>query len=97
MLSYLLLVLSSWNHSGFVNKNLDSQIRDEGTTGGLIVKMGPVTNVHVAVGDVRVWYGTTGSDSVAMVAMNDLPAISQKGKLVESFSANPVHAIRYGK
>jgi hypothetical protein len=87
MLSYLLFVVSMVN-SDFVNKNLDSRLTGEGmsgeTTGGLVVKMGPVMNLRVA--DVRVY-----------PAGGELPEIAQKGSLFEGFSHNRLYAIRYGK
>jgi hypothetical protein len=88
MLSYLLFVVSLVNHSGFVqarlNKNLDSELTGGGSTGGLIVKMGPVMNIRVA--DVRVFPGE-----------GDFPLITQKGSLFEGFSKSRLYAIRYGK
>jgi hypothetical protein len=92
MLSYLLFVVSLVNHSGFDKNlggtNLNAELRDGGeTSGGLIVKMGPVMNIRVA--DVKVVPGAS--------AMDDLPVIVRKGKLFEGFSHNRVYAIRYGK
>jgi hypothetical protein len=55
-------------------------------TGGLVVKMGPVMNLHVS--DVRVVPSHQGED---------LPAITPKGSLFESFSKSRLYAIRYGK
>jgi len=84
MLSSLLLVVSLVNHSGFVDKDLNAEMHDGGgATGGLIVKMGPVINMHVA--DVRVIPG------------QQMPAIAHKGSLFEGFSHSRVYAIRYGK
>jgi hypothetical protein len=88
MLSYLLFVVSLVNHSGFVEKDYAAELNDEGGTGGLIVRMGPVMNVHVT--NVRVIPGPGG-------AMDDLPAVATKGSLFESFSKNRVYAIRYGR
>jgi hypothetical protein len=97
MLSYLLFAVSVVN-SGFVSpgsfrpglaeKNINAELRDGGgmTTGGLIVKMGPVMNLRVA--DVRFLPGEM---------MGELPVIAHKGSLFESFSHNRVYAIRYGK
>jgi hypothetical protein len=97
MLSYLLFVVSMVN-SGFVSpglveknlveKNLNAELNNGGemTTGGLIVKMGPVMNLHVAA--VRVLPGEV---------MGKLPTIAHKGSLFQGFSHNRVYAIRYGK
>jgi hypothetical protein len=93
MLSYLLYVVSLVNHSGFnypsfVDKNLNAELGDGGgTSGGLVVKMGPVMNIRVA--DVKVIPGA--------MAMDELPVIARKGSLFEAFSHNRVYAIRYGK
>jgi hypothetical protein len=54
------------------------------TTGGLVVKMGPVMNLRVS--DVKVISG--GSE---------LPAIAPKGSLFEGFSKSRLYAVRYGK
>jgi hypothetical protein len=54
------------------------------TTGGLVVKMGPVMNLRVA--DVRVISG-----------QGELPAIAPKGSLFESFSKSRLYAVRYDK
>lgn len=92
MLSYLLFVVAAMvNHSDFdrseyVEKDMSAELRDGGrATGGLIVKMGPVINMHVS--DVRVVPGNAV----------ELPAIAPKGSLFEGFSHNRVYAIRYGK
>jgi hypothetical protein len=91
MLSYLLFSVlvgaSSVNHSDFADKDLKAEMHDGGgATGGLIVKMGPVMNVHVA--DVKV-----------IPAKDALPAIAiaPKGSLFEGFSHSRVFAVRYGK
>jgi hypothetical protein len=54
------------------------------STGGLIVKMGPVMNLRVA--DVRV-----------IPAEDDLPAVAHKGSLFEGFSKSRLSAVRYSK
>jgi hypothetical protein len=106
MLSYLLLVVSLVNHSGFVNEDKTEKTAElaEGgeTTGGLIVKMGPVFNVHVA--DVRVFPGARLAEMSAEMSaetsvetMSEFPTIAPKGSLFESFSQSPLYAIRYGK
>ncbi len=88
MLSYLLFVVSLVSSSGFVNQGQKEEPIARGmsgeTTGGLIVRMGPVMNLRVA--DVRVIPG--GSE---------LPAIARKGSLFEGFSHSRLYAIRYGK
>ncbi len=56
------------------------------TSGGLVVKMGPVMNLRVA--DVRVIPAHEG---------DELPAVAQKGSLFEGFSHSRLYAIRYGK
>jgi hypothetical protein len=88
MLSTLLFVVSLVNHSGFVDSNLKSQLKGEelsgGTSGGLVVKMGPVMNVRVA--DVRVIPGRV-----------EFPALVQKGSLFEGFSRSRLVAVHYGK
>jgi hypothetical protein len=92
MLSYFLYVVSllssvSSPNSGFVNKTVKTELMEGDTaTGGLVVKMGPVMNVHVTVEDVKVISGQ---------AMASLPAIVKKGSLF-GFSQNRVYAIRYG-
>jgi hypothetical protein len=105
MLSYLLLVVSLVNHFGFVNQNKTdktdktAELTEGGeTTGGLIVKMGPVFNVHVA--DVRVFPGARLAEMSAETsaeAMSEFPTIAAKGSLFESFSRRPLYAIRYGQ
>ena len=91
MLSYLLFVVSLVSSSGFVNQGQKEEPMAGGmsgeTTGGLIVKMGPVMNLRVA--DVRV------IDHIG--AGSELPAIAQKGSLFEGFSHSRLYAIRYGK
>jgi len=82
MLSYLFFVVSLVNHSGFVDKDYRAELKDGGATGGLIVKMGPVMNMHVT--DVRVTPGRA-----------ELPSIVPKGSLFESFSRNRLFAVRY--
>ena len=85
MLSYLLFVVSLVNqHSGFVNTELMGSAGDGETSGGLVVKMGPVMNLRVA--DVRVF-----------PAGGELPVMTQKGSLFEGFSHSRLYAIRYGK
>ena len=90
MLSYLFFVASLVSNSGFVNQNvhqepMGSNVGLSGeTTGGLVVKMGPVMNLRVA--DVRV-----------IPAGSELPEITQKGSLFEGFSHSRLYAIRYGK
>jgi hypothetical protein len=87
MLSYLLFVVSLVNqHSGFVNTELMGSAGDGETSGGLVVKMGPVMNLRVA--DVRV---------IPAHAGDELPAVAQKGSLFEGFSHSRLYAIRYGK
>jgi hypothetical protein len=91
MLSYLLFVVSLVNqHSGFVNESGTTELMGRGdngeTSGGLVVKMGPVMNLRVA--DVRVIPAHEG---------DDLPAVAQKGSLFEGFSHSRLYAIRYGK
>jgi hypothetical protein len=99
MLSYFLYVVSLVNsvnsvnsvssaNSGFVNRTAKTELMEGDTaTGGLVVKMGPVMNVHVTVEDVKV---ISGGPAVA-----SLPAIAKKGSLF-GFSQNRVYAIRYG-
>jgi hypothetical protein len=53
--------------------------------------MGPVMNVHVT--DVRVTSGPQASSEQP----DELPAVTHKGSLFESFSKNRVFAIRYGR
>jgi hypothetical protein len=89
LLGHLLLVASLVNHSGFVNETekaelMGGKVMGE-TTGGLVVKMGPVLNMRVA--DVRVISGKG----------EELPAIAPKGSLFEGFSHSRLYAIRYGK
>jgi hypothetical protein len=89
MLSYLLYVVSLVNgHSGFVDRNLETQLKEVEmsgeTSGGLVVKMGPVMNLRLA--DVRVF-----------PAGSQLPVITQKGSLFEGFSHSRLYAIHYGK
>ena len=88
MLSYLLFVVSILSSSGFVNQGHKEELMEKGmsgeTTGGLVVKMGPVMNLRVA--DVRV-----------IPMGSELPAIAQKGSLFEGFSHSRLYAIRYGK
>jgi hypothetical protein len=90
MLSSLLFVVSLVTHSGFVNEKVDTQLKGQlvgmggQSTGGLIVKMGPVMNLRVA--DVRV-----------ISAEDDLPAVAQKGSLFEGFSKSRLFAVRYAK
>jgi hypothetical protein len=88
MLSYLLFVVSLVSNSGFVNhsKNeepMGGKVMGE-TTGGLVVKMGPVMNLRVA--DVKV-----------IPAHAELPAIAPKGSMFEGFSKSRLYAVRYGK
>jgi hypothetical protein len=93
MLSYLLFVVSLVNQSGVVEKdykNYNAELKDGGSSGGLIVTMGPVMNVHVT--DVRV---TPGPQASSEESASELPAIAHKGSLFESFSKNRVYAIRY--
>lgn len=98
MLSYLLFVVSLVNQSGFVDsldkndKHYSAELNDGGATGGLIVTMGPVMNVHVT--DVRV---TSGPQASSEDSSDELPAVTHKGSLFESFSKNRVFAIRYGR
>jgi hypothetical protein len=87
MLSYLFLVVSLVNQSGFVDKDYSAQLRDGGATGGLIVKMGPVMNVRVA--DVRML--PAGNQA------SELPSITPKRGLFGAFAKNRIYAIRYGK
>jgi hypothetical protein len=87
MLSYLLFVVSvvsnpGFNDSGFAKETM-SDGGGRGETGGLVVKMGPVMNMHVE--DVRVISG------------RELPAIAPKGSLFESFSKSRLYAVRYDK
>jgi hypothetical protein len=88
MLSYLLFVVSLVSNSGFVNQNRNDELmgsRMSGeTTGGLVVKMGPIMNLRVA--DVKV-YPVHG----------ELPAIAHKGSMFESFSKSRLNAVRYAK
>jgi hypothetical protein len=97
MLSYLLFVVSLVNQSGFVDsldrndKHHSAELKDGGATGGLIVTMGPVMNVHVM--DVRV----TSAPQASSEQSDELPAVTHKGSLFESFSKNRVFAIRYGR
>ena len=94
MLSSLLFVVSLVTQSGFVNEKVGTRLMGQGmgqimgmggqTTGGLIVKMGPVMNLRVA--DVRV-----------IPAEDDLPAVAQKGSLFEGFSKSRLFAVRYTK
>jgi hypothetical protein len=93
MLSYLLFVVSLVNQSGPVKKDLNAELKDGGATGGLIVKMGPVMNVHVT--DVKVMTGPQAS-SEQKGTIDELPAIAHKGSF-ESFSKNRVYAIRYDR
>jgi hypothetical protein len=87
MLSYLFLVVSLVNHSGFVDKDYGAELTDGGaTTGGLIVKMGPVMNMHVT--DVRVTPGQ---------GLDELPSIAPKGSLFGRFSKSRLVAVRYGR
>ena len=76
------------SNSGFVNQNGLAEPmgtwRGGETTGGLVVKMGPVMNLRVS--DVKVISG--GSE---------LPAIAPKGSLFEGFSKSRLYAVRYGK
>ena len=96
MLSYFLYVVSlvsSGANSGFVDgsvtKNGHSELMEgQVATGGLVVKMGPIMNVHVDVEDVRVISGH---------ALASLPAIAQKGSLFESFSHSRLYAVRYSR
>ena len=62
---------------------MDGRVMGE-TTGGLVVKMGPVMNIHVT--DVRV-----------IPAERELPAIAEKGSLFEGFSRSRLYAVSYGK
>jgi len=87
MLSYFLFVVSMVSNSGFVNQNLNAEPMGTGrgeTTGGLVVKMGPVMNLRVA--DVKVFPGAS-----------ELPAIAEKGSMFEGFSKSRLYAVRYGK
>jgi hypothetical protein len=87
MLSSLLFVVSMVSNSGFVNQNVNAEPMGAGrgeTTGGLVVKMGPVMNLHVA--DVKIIPG--GSE---------LPAIAPKGSMFEGFSKSRLYAVRYSK
>jgi hypothetical protein len=95
MLSYFLYVVSLLNsasslnsvNSGFGNRTVKTELMEGDTaTGGLVVKMGPVMNVHVTVEDVKV---------ISRSAVASLPAIAKKGSLF-GFSQNRVYAIRYG-
>jgi hypothetical protein len=54
--------------------------------------MGPVMNVHVT--DVRVMSGPQASSDESA---RELPAVTHKGSLFETFSKNRVYAIRYGR
>jgi hypothetical protein len=91
MLSTLFFVASLVSNSGFVNqtgKSLNAELiggTSGETTGGLVVKMGPVMNLRVA--DVKV-IPSRGSE---------LPAIAPKGSLFEGFSKSRLYAVRYGK
>jgi hypothetical protein len=88
MLSYLLFVVVSLvNQPVVVEKDYSAQLTDGRATGGLIVKMGPVMNVHVT--DVRVL--------PARAYATQLPSITPKGSLFEGFSKSRIYAIRYGK
>ena len=84
MLSYLLFVVSLVNHSGFVDKDYGAELKDGGATGGLIIRMGPVMNMHVT--DVRV-----------TPALGEMPSIAPKGSLFGRFSKNRLVAVRYGR
>jgi len=86
MLSSLLFVVSLVTGSGFVDKNVDTKLMGMGgeTTGGLIVKMGPVMNLRVA--DVRV-----------IPTEDDLPAVAHKGSLFQGFSKSRLYAVRYSR
>jgi len=92
MLSYLFYVVSLVGvNSGFVNPNQNSELMGGKAmtgeaTGGLVVKMGPVMNMRVS--DVHVVPSHQGED---------LPAVTPKGSLFESFSKSRLYAIRYGK
>jgi hypothetical protein len=87
MLSYL-LYLSSLLNPGYLNQHLTAELTNEGdvVTGGLIVRMGPVTNLHVA--DVKV----TSFDGTEA-----LPLVSSKGSLATGFSRRPVVAVHYDR
>jgi hypothetical protein len=87
MLSYLFFVVSLVNHSGFVDKDYGAELKDGGATGGLIVRMGPVMNMHVT--DVRVTPGQSGLD--------EMPSIAPKGSLFGRFSKSRLVAVRYGR
>ncbi|HVZ74863.1 MAG TPA: hypothetical protein VHJ20_20920 [Polyangia bacterium] len=81
------LVGSGTTNSDFVNDNGKKKLMEGDTaTGGLVVKMGPVMNVHVDVEDVKVISGH---------AVASLPAITEKGSLFEGFSHNRLYAISY--
>jgi hypothetical protein len=86
MLSYL-LYLSSLLNADLVNQSLNAELTHEGdvVTGGLIVKMGPVTNLHVA--DVK----------MVGEAADALPSIAPKGSLDRGLTPGQVFAVRYGK
>jgi hypothetical protein len=98
MLSYLLFVVSMVSgSSGFVDTNKNTELMGGRAmtgeaTGGLVVKMGPVMNMRVS--DVRVVPSHTGHTGHQG---EDLPAITPKGSLFESFSKSRLYAIRYGK
>jgi hypothetical protein len=88
MLSYLLLVVSLVSNSGFVNQSrneepMGGRVMGE-TSGGLVVKMGPVMNLQLT--DVKVFSG-----------VSELPAIAAKGSMFEGFSKSRLYAVRYGK
>jgi hypothetical protein len=92
MLSYLFFVASLVSNSGFVNPNVNVNQEPMGsnvgmageTTGGLVVKMGPVMNMRVA--DVKVY-----------PVHSELPAIARKGSMFEGFSKSRLYAVRYSK
>ncbi len=101
MLSYLLFVVSMVSgSSGFVDTNKNAELMGGRAmtgeaTGGLVVTMGPVMNMHVS--DVRVIPSHTGHTGHSGQEGEDLPAIAPKGSLFESFSKSRLYAIRYGK
>ena len=72
------------SQSDFVNKK--RVMEGDTATGALVVKMGPVMNVHVDVEDVKVISGK---------ALAVLPAIVDKGSLFEGFSHSRLYAVRY--
>jgi hypothetical protein len=85
MLSYLLFVVSMVGNSGFVSQQSKDELMETGgTTGGLVVTMGPVMNMHVA--DVRVIPGGSA-----------MPTIAPKGSMFESFSKSRLYAVRYDR